>query len=77
MGSGFPPDPDQAVGDDFYVPSPRGTRRMVRLLAVITAICLLAGAVIPPLVHAWEAGRRSHDFSFMATLRGEPVRWNR
>lgn len=76
MGSGFPPDPDQAVGDDFYVPSPRGTRRMVRLLAVITAICLLAGAVIPPLVHAWEAGRRSHEFSFMATLRGEPVRWN-
>ena len=75
-GSGFPPDPDQAVGDDFYLPSPRGTRRMVRLLAIVTSICLLAGAALPPLVHVWEAGRRSHEFSFMATLDGAPVRWN-
>jgi len=75
-GPGFPPDPDHAVGDDFYVPSPGGTRRMVRVLALITAICLLAGAVIPPIVHAWEASRKSHEFSFMATLRGAPVRWN-
>ena len=76
LGSGFPPDPDHAVGDDFYRPSPRGTRRMVRLLAVITSICLLAGLVGPPVLHAWESGRKSHEFSFMATLGGEPVRWN-
>ena len=76
MGSGFPPDPDHALGDDFYVPSPRGTRRMVRLLAVITSICLLAGLIGPPILHAWESSRKSHEFSFMATLGGEPVRWN-
>ena len=76
LGSGFPPDPDHALGDDFYRPSPRGTRRMVRLLAVITTICLLAGLVGPPVLHAWESGRKSHEFSFMATLGGEPVRWN-
>ncbi len=49
---------------------------MVRLLAVITSICLLAGLVGPPILHAWESGRKSHEFSFMATLGGEPVRWN-
>ena len=76
LGSGFPPDPDHAVGDDFYRPQPGGTRRMVRLLAVITTICLLAGLVAPPLLHAWEYGRKSHEYSFMATLGGQPVRWN-
>ncbi len=76
LGSGFPPDPDHAVGADFYLPSPRGTRRMVRLLAVITTICLLAGLIGPPVLHAWESGRKSHEFSFMATLGGRPVRWN-
>jgi hypothetical protein len=49
---------------------------MVRLLAVITTICLLAGLVAPPLLHAWEYGRKSHEYSFMATLGGQPVRWN-
>ncbi len=76
LGSGFPPDPDHAVGDDFYTPSPHGTRRMVRLLAVITSICLLTGLVGPPVLHAWEYGRKNHEFSFMATLGGRPVRWN-
>jgi hypothetical protein len=76
LGSGFPPDPDHAVGDDFYLPSPRGSRRMARLLAVVTSVCLLAGLVGPPILHAWESGRKSHEFSFMATLGGRPVRWN-
>jgi hypothetical protein len=76
LGSGFPTDPDHGVGGDFYLPSPRGTRRMVRLLAVITLVCLVAGIVLPPLVHAWESGRKSHEFSFMATVGGRPVRWN-
>jgi hypothetical protein len=49
---------------------------MARLLAVITSVCLLAGLVGPPILHAWESGRKSHEFSFMATLGDRPVRWN-
>ncbi len=31
---------------------------------------------LPPLVKAWESSQGSDEFSFMAMVRGEPVRWN-
>ena len=50
---------------------------MVRLLAVITTICLLSG-LIAPAARATRGSRAgsSDEFSFMAMLGGEPVRWN-
>jgi len=70
----FPTMPDRALGDDFSVPGPR--RRMFRILAVVTLSCVLASVALPPIVRAWDAGRRSHEFSFMATNTAGPVRWN-
>lgn len=49
---------------------------MLRLLAIITLTCVVAGAALPPIVHAWESSHRSHEFTFMATVGGGPVRWN-
>ncbi len=72
----FPPGPDHVLGTDFYVPEPRRSSRMVRLLALITLTCVIASVALPPLVHAWESGQRSHEFTFMATIGGAPVRWN-
>ena len=76
LGSGFPPDPDHALGDDFYGPRRAGPGAWCGCWRSSRSICLLAGLVGPPVLHAWESGRKSHEFSFMATLGGEPVRWN-
>ena len=72
----FPAGPDHSLGSDFYVPKPRGSSRMLRILALITLACVVASVAIPPIVNAWESGRRSHEFTFMATIGGTPVRWN-
>jgi hypothetical protein len=45
-------------------------------LAIVVAVLIVASAAITPIVHAWEAGQRSREFSFMATLDGRPIRWN-
>lgn len=76
LSDGFSVGSDRSLGTDFYVPEPRRSSRMVRLLALITLMCVVASAAIPPIVRAWEEGRRSHEFSFMAMVGGEPVRWN-
>ena len=76
LGGMFPPGPDHVLGTDFYVPEPRRSSRMVRILALITLTCVVASVALPPLVHAWESGQRSHEFTFMATIGGAPVRWN-
>lgn len=67
---------DRALGTDFYVPEPRGSKRMVRILALVTLCCVVASVTIPPIVRVWESGRRSHEFSFMTMAGGGPVRWN-
>jgi hypothetical protein len=72
----FPSGPDHALGTDFYVPAPRRRSRMLRILALITLSCVLASVALPPIVHAWESGQHSHEFSFMAMVGGQPVRWN-
>ena len=79
LGGMLPPGPDHVLGTDFYVPEPRRSSRMVRILAIITLTCVAASVALPPLVHAWESGQRSHEFTFMATIRRcagplEPVR---
>jgi hypothetical protein len=76
LGGSFPAGPDHALGTDFYVPAPHRSSRIVRILALVTLSCVVASVTLPPLVHAWEWGRRSHEFSFMAMIGGEPVRWN-
>ncbi|MEP6973320.1 MAG: hypothetical protein ABI869_04145 [Actinomycetota bacterium] len=72
----FPLGPDHALGTDFFVPLPRRSFRLARVLAIVVAICVVASVALTPVVHAWEAGRRNHEFSFMATLSGHPIRWN-
>ncbi len=72
----LPVGPDHALGNDFYVPGPHGSSRMVRILALVALLCVVASVALPPIVQAWEAGRRGGEFSFMATVGGEPVRWN-
>lgn len=72
----FPAGPDHALGTDFYVPGPRGSSRMVQILVLVLVVCVVAVAAVAPIVHAWESGHRSHEFSFMAMRSGEPVRWN-
>jgi hypothetical protein len=72
----FPGGPDHALGTDFFVPPTRRSSRFAGILAVVVAICIVASAAITPVVRAWEAGRHSHEFSFMATLGGHPIRWN-
>jgi hypothetical protein len=67
---------DHALGTDFYVPGPRGSSRMVQVLVLVLVVCVVAAAAVAPIVHAWESGHRSHEFSFMATNGGTPVRWN-
>ena len=76
LGDALPAPPDHALGIDFYVPRPRRSSRMAKILALVTVSCVLASVALPPIVHAWESGRRSHEYSFMATVGGEPVRWN-
>lgn len=72
----LPTGPYDELGTDFFVRSPRRSSRIVGVLALAVATCVVAGAALPPIVHAWEAGRRSHEFTFMATLAGAPIRWN-
>ena len=72
----LPAGPDHALGTDFFVPPPRRSSRFAGILAVVVAVCIVASAALTPVVQAWEAGRHNHDFSFVATLRGHPVRWN-
>ncbi|MGZ5212800.1 MAG: hypothetical protein ACXWXM_03495 [Actinomycetota bacterium] len=76
LSDAFPVGTDHALGTDFYVPERRGSSRLVRILALVTLSCVLASVALPPIVHAWGSGRRSHEFSFMATVAGDPVRWN-
>jgi hypothetical protein len=76
LGDMLPAGPDHALGTDFYVPRPRRPSRLVRILALVTVSCVVASIALPPLVNAWESGRRSHEFTFMATIGGAPVRWN-
>jgi hypothetical protein len=79
-----PPRPDmwpaepgrRSMGEDFYAPAPRRSSRLVRVLALVTVASVLAGVALAPILHAWELGHRSHEFSFMAVRSGEPVRWN-
>ncbi len=76
LGDMLPAGPDHELGTDFYVPRPRRPSRLVRILALVTVSCVVASIALPPLVNAWESGRRSHEFTFMATIGGAPVRWN-
>lgn len=72
----FSAEPDHALGTDFSLPSPRVSSRIVRILAVVTLSSVVASVALPPFVRAWESGRRSREFSFMAVVGGKAVRWN-
>ena len=72
----LPAGPDHVLGTDFFVPQRRRSSRLAGFLAAVVAVCVVASAAITPVVHAWEAGRHSHEFSFMSTLDGHPIRWN-
>ena len=61
---------------DFYVPRRAGPRGWFGSWRSSSLTCVVASVALPPLVHAWESGQQSHEFSFMATLDGAPVRWN-
>jgi hypothetical protein len=67
---------DHDLGLDFFVPPPRRRSRWLRALSLISVACVIGSVAGPPIVHAWESQHRSHEFTFMATIGGAPVRWN-
>jgi hypothetical protein len=72
----LPAGSNHALGTDFFVPPPRRFSKLAGILAIVVAVSVVAIAALTPGVHAWEAGQHSHEFSFMATLGGHPIRWN-
>jgi hypothetical protein len=68
--------PDRSVGSDFYLPAPRRSSRLARILSLLIVVCVVVGTAMAPIFRAWESSHRSHEFAFMAIRAGEPIRWN-
>ena len=82
MDPGVPPRPDRPSLTDWehadLTPLPARRRRGAAVLAAIVAATLVIGAVAGGIDVTQNVGPRgsARDYSFLAVIGGEPVRWN-
>jgi hypothetical protein len=74
VGDGSLPPFDHDLAPDFFR-APRRSRMAAGISLLLAALVIL-GAAGQPLIRAWQARGRSHEFTFMAMHGSEPVRWN-
>ena len=66
---------DDAVGADFFQPARRRSR-VVGGIAIVVAGLAIASVAASPLISVWQNRHRSHEFRYLATENGSPLRWN-